>query len=627
MKEKRICIIAMSLAILYCIGLVATACGTGQPTEAISASSKAESDPTGISMPYEQTLFDMGRVHTIDIQISESDWETLKQRAFYKEYYDCNAVVDGEAFYHVGVRTKGNVTLIQSAVREWDRYSLVLNFGAFDKSQRYYGLDKLSLNNNICDSSFIRDYLCYDMMASMGVPTPKISFVSVTLNGEPLGLYTAVENMAQSYAVRNFGYQYGNLYKPEQMDIAGMLTGKVKDGAIHVGELSGESGTVDAAAFLGVSDTTVGLQYQGDDASLYHALWDNAVFKIGTSDQDRLIDSIQQFNKGENLEDVLDTDELLRFFAVGAFVLNDDCYTSYAGHNYGLYEKDGKIAMLPWDYDHALGCTGAASGTTSWTEYINLPIDEPVINVAMAERPLINCLLTDEGYLAKYHAYLDQFLTEYVESGRLEATANQLLDLISPYVAEDTVSGVPMADFETAVASNLEFCRLRAQSIRGQLSGTIPSTKEGQAQAPETLVDCEHFVSPDSGSLIELLLPEGSGLYFEDFLRSIIIRMNPLATLSVLPVSDVTSLIGKELSEKTGGSAGESFVDRILASGRVQDREAFEDAFKLLALRVMQDLSAYLIAAVVLIAGFIFVVHYGKRRQPAARKGGKRYAV
>ena len=187
MKEKRICIIAMSLAILYCIGLVATACGTGHPTEAVSASAKAESDSVGISMPYEQTLFDMGRVHTIDIQIAESDWETLKQRAFYKEYYDCNAAVDGEAFYHVGVRTKGNVTLIQSAVREWDRYSLVLNFGAFDKSQRYYGLDKLSLNNNICDSSFIRDYLCYDMMASMGVPTPKISFVSVTLNGEPLG--------------------------------------------------------------------------------------------------------------------------------------------------------------------------------------------------------------------------------------------------------------------------------------------------------------------------------------------------------------------------------------------------------------------------------------------------------
>lgn len=54
------------------------------------------------------------------------------------------------------VRTKGNTTLIQSIIRGWDRYSLVLNFGKFNKSQRYYGLDEVALNNNICDSSFLR---------------------------------------------------------------------------------------------------------------------------------------------------------------------------------------------------------------------------------------------------------------------------------------------------------------------------------------------------------------------------------------------------------------------------------------------------------------------------------------
>jgi len=617
MKRRILCAISMGLAILYGISLLFAACGQTQPDA--SAQTSDSSSAAGMTMEYEDRIFDNSYVHTIDIQISEDDWEDLKLNALYKEAYDCTVIIDGETFHHVGVRTKGNVTLIQSIVREWDRYSLVLDFGAFQPSQRYYGLDKLSLNNNICDSSFIRDYLCYDMMASMGVPAPLISFTVVSVNGEPLGLYTTVEGMDESYALRNFGTTYGNLYKPEHMNIAGMLTGEVKDCTLNVGALAGGEGSVDAAAFMGVSDTTVGLKYQGDDLSLYSQIWDNAVFKLGTSDKHRLVNIIRTFNEGEDVEAVLDADMLLRFFAVGSFVLNDDCYTSYAGHNYGLYEKDGRIMMLPWDYDHSLGCTGAAAGTTSWTEYINLPMDEPVIGVDLADRPLLNCLLTDEAYLARYHGYIDQFLTDYVESGRLESATADITALIAPYVAQDTVSGVTVEAFETAVQSDLEFCRLRAQSLRGQLNGTIPATKAGQTEAPEALIDCEHFISPDSGSLTELLIPEGSGLYFEDFIDSIVRRINAFATVSVLPIEDIIRLL--PWSNDPEGS----FVDRMIASGKVQDEEKLHSAIKWLIIRFVRDSVFYVLGAVVLIAGFIFVFRYGKNRQPAARKGGTRH--
>ena len=39
--------------------------------------------------------------------------------------------------------------------------------------------------------------------------------------------------------------------------------------------------------------------------------------------------------------------------------------------------------MIPWDYDHSLGCMGASSGSASWTEIINLPIDEPLIGITI----------------------------------------------------------------------------------------------------------------------------------------------------------------------------------------------------------------------------------------------------
>ena len=614
MKQTILSIAAMVLAVLYSIGLL-----TAPPIQPASAQEAAAA--TGISTEYENRLFDDSFVHTVEIEMPEASWESLKASALYKEYYDCNVTIDGETFYHVGVRTKGNTTLIQSIIREWDRYSLVLNFGKFNKSQRYYGLDKVALNNNICDSSFLRDYLCYDMMRSMGVPTPLCSFVQVKLNGEVIGLYTAVESLSDSFALRNYGTQHGQLYKPEQMDIAGMITGTEKNATLRLSELSAADGTVDACQFLGVDDVTVGLQYQGEALSNYDAIWNNAVFKAGKSDKRRLVEAIRVINQEEDASSALNVDELLRYFAVNTFILNDDCYTSYAGHNYGLYEKDGRLSLVPWDYDHALGCTGAASGTSNWTDYINTPIDEPLIDTTLAERPLLNCLLSNEEWRAQYHAYLDEFIRGYIESGEFARKAEAAAAMIRPYVDVDPTSGVTGECFDAAVASDMDFVALRTASIRGQLSGEIPTTVEGQQQASETLIDCSAFVSPDSASLTELLLPKGSGLYIEDLMRTLIPQIDPLATISIIPVEDLFSLARLE------GDHEEGMIDKLSKAGRIGDPEALEDAAKLLALRVAQGIGDKVLAVLVLIVALIAVRRMDRNRGPQPRREKKRYAV
>ena len=616
MKQKVICFTAMCLAVLYCIGLITVACGNPSADAEDIKSSAAR------VLGYEDKIFDSEYVHEVHIQIPDSDWENLKTNALYKECYDSTVTVDGETYYHVGIRTKGNVTLIQSIVREWDRYSLVVDFGAFDASQRYHGLDQLVLNNNICDSSFMRDYLTYDMMRSMGVPAPLCSFTALYLNGEYLGLYTAVENMAESFCVRNFGYEYGNLYKPEHMNIADMLTGEEQNCKLNLSALSSESGNVDAADFMGVTDTTVGLQYQGDALSAYADIWDNAVFNIGTSDKSRMVNAIRIINQGENVSGVLDTDELLRYFAVNSFVLNDDCYNSYAGHNYGLYEKDGVLMMLPWDYDHSLGCMGAASGSSSWTSLLNLPIDEPLIGTTLEERPLLNCLLSNEEYKAQYYALLDEFLAEYVESGYLEATADEIVELILPYIQMESQAGITEERFYAAVQSNLDFCKYRSASVRGQLSGEIPKTTAGQEAAPETLIDCSNFVSPDSGSLSQLLFPEGSGIYFEDLIEAIVPRINTMATIAILPFDTILNLVG--FGDSEGG-----LVQSLESSGKVNDSEALRSEIKKLVLNFVKDVSDLLIAPIAMIIGLVFAFQYGKKRhaEPIKKKGEIKNAV
>ena len=53
------------------------------------------------------------------------------------------------------------------------------------------------------------------MMAHMGVPSPLTSYVWVTVNGSPWGLYLAVEEPEDAFACRNYGDDHGQLYKPD----------------------------------------------------------------------------------------------------------------------------------------------------------------------------------------------------------------------------------------------------------------------------------------------------------------------------------------------------------------------------------------------------------------------------
>src|SRR5699024_4242805 len=56
-------------------------------------------------------------------------------------------------------------------------------------------------------------------------------------------------------------------------------------------------------------------------------------------------------------------------------------------------------------------------------------------------------------------------------------------------------------EFQTSVDTLREFCLLRAESVSGQLEGTIPATSEGQAADSASLIDASHIAISDMGSM------------------------------------------------------------------------------------------------------------------------------
>ena len=248
---------------------------------------------------------------------------------------------------------------------------------------------------------------------------------------------------------------------------------------------------------FGMGSSDVKLQYIDDDVDSYSNIFNNAKTKVSKTDKKRLINALKKLSSGEDIENVVFTDEVINYLAVHDFLQNSDSYTGMMVHNYYLYEEDGQLAIIPWDYNLAFGGMNGSDGTS----LVNSPIDTPVTNGSTSDRPLIGWIFEDEQALEQYHETYNRFVSEYIESGWLEKEITRVAEMIRSYVEKDENSFYSAEEFDQAVATLQSYCELRGQSIRGQLDGTIPSTSNGQRSASASLVDASDLNVSAMGSM------------------------------------------------------------------------------------------------------------------------------
>ena len=438
--------------------LSAAGCAGSTPAEETPASE--EMSFPAETADYPGTLFDVSRVHSIDIQVEAEAWDAFIQNCTEKEYIPCDMTIDGEPVENIAIRGKGNSSLQRS--RATGKYSFKVEFDHFVDGQTFHGLDKLGLNNLVVDDSCLRDYIVYRMMTRFGVAAPLCSFAFVTVNGEDWGFYLAVEAVEDAFLQRNYGEEPGNLFKPDNLNNGG----------------GGGGGG------FGRSDDVKLLYIDGDPDS-YPNIFGSVKTDISRKEQYRLIESIRRLNELEDIPAVVDVDAVLRYLVVHSFVCNGDSYTGSSVHNYYLYEKDGQMSLIPWDYNEGFGDFGS-SGAAS---VVNDPIDSPVTGGSLEDRPMIAWVFSDGGYIARYHGLYSAFLNDFCDSGWLADEIDSTAALIAPYVQRDPRSFCTYDAFLAGVEQMELFFDLRAQSVAGQLAGTIPATSEGQAADPSALID------------------------------------------------------------------------------------------------------------------------------------------
>ena len=341
---------------------------------------------------------------------------------------------DGRVWTHVGMRYKGNSSLMMAGIGGNGKMPFRLDFDRYDEEfpeiegQRFYGFRKLTFSSNFGDDSQIRELFTTEVFRDRGVPAPKAAFYRVFVDSgggpEYWGLYTMIEDPADgSMLDAQFSGRGGNLYKPDGPGANWMhfaaegFPKKTNEKRADFTDVEAAIAAVHAAPGPG------------------RAEWRSA------------------------LEARFDVDLFLRWLAVNTAVLNWDAYGVFA-HNYYLYGdpgQQGRLRWIPWDNNLSLGASFGAFGGGGFVPTRapapgalpgNAPApfdiramfgggDDILHTDKGSQWPLISRLMADEVYASRYRGHLSRALEGLFAPAAAAARMRQLHTLIASSVSGD----------------------------------------------------------------------------------------------------------------------------------------------------------------------------------------------
>ena len=457
----------------------------------------------GQTTPNYATVFPDDKVNRLDITIAPEQWQAMQadMMEIFGEPGDCrrmgppsvgpggmdldltdenpiwaDATIEfaGNTWDHVGIRFKGNSSLMMNWMAENGKLPFKLDFDEFEndypeiENQRFYGFKQLALSNNFSDESFLRETAVAQIFRESGVPTAQTGFYELYIDfGEGpqyFGLYTAIEVIDDTVVDTWFGSDSGNIYEAE---------GGGANFAIEHYDILNQS-------FQKENNRSV------DDWSDLEALHSALHASERTTDPAAW---------RTNLESVFNVDGFLRYLAVNTVIENWDTYGTLA-HNYYLYNdpETGQINWIPWDNNMALRKYGMIAAFRG----MNFPGPPPPANddaepprgafggfgIAAPldleniseEWPLIRFLMDDEVYHATYVDYVIETASDPFAPEKMIAIYETLHELITPSVMAEE-EGYTMLlskeEFEDSLADLIEHVNGRYEAVQ-QFQETQP---------------------------------------------------------------------------------------------------------------------------------------------------------
>ena len=325
-------------------------------------------------------IFAVDQVHTLEITLGEELTAALGADPY--TYVETDVVFDGRPLDSIGVRLKGKIGSFRS-LRQ--KASFKLDFNRFRDGLTLDGLKKLNVDNMVQDTAQLHDRIANAAYRAVGIPSPRVGYAWVTVDGEAFGLYSLVEEYDKVFLKENFAEPEGNLYDGDYwLDPMGVFTMLDFDPETQQ-----------------YFDLDVGTDVELADI---RAVTNIIGATCGTGGFDEAVD------------EVLDYAWFLRLWAMEVFVGQWDGYC-YGNNNYRVYfdpGRDGRAVLMPWDH-------GAA--------FYDMGLNRPVGLLADCCKQEMGCKQRIYDEVAAVCAELD------VDA--LTALLDETAALISPFVVQD----------------------------------------------------------------------------------------------------------------------------------------------------------------------------------------------
>ena len=302
----------------------------------------------------------------------------LYEEPYKEEYVAVDIVINGKYYKDIGIRTKGSS--IYSYIKKTDnpkKHSFKIKLDYINKEQEYAGIKEFHLNTGVPDKTGIREYLVYDIYNKMGIETQKYALGEMYINGIQNGFVTVIETINEEYVQNKYKSLKGNLYKPENVEMINCLGAD--------------------------------LRYKDDEIDSYQAIFNNVV-TTHTQEQDekQLIKILKDINQKNITEEIIekrfiDFNKIIKMIAINTVVTNLDSFAGKTTRNYYLYEEDGKIDIIPFDFNMSFGLN---TNKNVWNEE-----DFNKIEISkMQQRGAIICeiISNNQIYTKKYYQYLKE---------------------------------------------------------------------------------------------------------------------------------------------------------------------------------------------------------------------------
>lgn len=419
-------------------------------------------------------VYDSTTLRTVFLQFENSDWET-ELAAFNNTDVDVPAVVtiDGKTYKDVGVHFRGMSSYFM--VPEGRKRSLNLSFDFADDKQVFGGYKTLNLLNVNGDPSFLRPVL-YTEISSHYLPTPKMNYMRVVINGENWGVYINTQQFN-----KDFTRDYFNSTKGARWKVPGSPGGQA------------------------------GFNYLGDDPAAY-----KNTYQITSKDDPKAwADLIKVFRVMNDtppdkleaaLAPIFDVDGAVEFLAVEIALVNSDGFWTRAS-DYSLYEDEkGVVHILPHDVNEGLGAEegppgggrrggrpggpppdmgggfpfppppGAGPGGFGGRGFGRGPMGggtdlDPIVGLDDQSKPLRSKLLAVPALRAKYLAHVRDIADKWLDWNRLGPLASKYHTLIAEDVHIDTRKLYTNEGFDAGLDSLKKF----ADERRAYLLKSIPA--------------------------------------------------------------------------------------------------------------------------------------------------------